>query len=335
MMFNVRRLRGRNWCFTLNNYTVAERARFETLAGLPEVRYMVFQEEVAGTGTPHLQGYVEFVKAFRLNGVKAFFTAPRLHLERRRGTAGQASDYCQKAASRKPGTEVFESGTIQRGGFTEVVLAVKDGMNLADAAEVYPEQFVKHSGGLAKLRAITMPERAWAMEVLIFYGPTRAGKSFKAHKDYPDAYAASWPAKNGVFWWPLYDGQETVIMDEFRHQVPMDVMLRLLDRYPLKVQFKGGWSTFCSKRIVITTNIDPTEWYPNVKDVSMLRARLQEFGKIFLFSLPCPKPDGVPNPTFVEIELADRLEPSTDFSSRSGGEAVYDTMRTGDDLEEF
>lgn len=41
-------------------------------------------------------------------------------------------------------------------------------------------------------------------------------------------------------------------------------MLRLLDRYPFNVQFKGGSLPFTSKKIYITSNQEPRTWYKNV-----------------------------------------------------------------------
>ncbi len=98
-----------------------------------------------------------------------------------------------------------------------------------------------------------------------------------------------------------------MVLDEFRHQIKMDDMLMLLDRYPYKIQYKGGFTTFRSKTIVITTNISPENWYPGVRDVTMLRRRLTEFCKLYEFqAIDGHDGDGLPNITKAEMPLADR-----------------------------
>lgn len=66
-----RNTKNRSWCFTWNNYTENDiRYLVENLA---ESRYL-FGEEVGGnTGTPHLQGVVNFKSARSFNSVKKLF----------------------------------------------------------------------------------------------------------------------------------------------------------------------------------------------------------------------------------------------------------------------
>lgn len=81
------------WCFTYNNYTDADIARLLDLDG---VDYIVFGYEIAEeTGTPHLQGYVEFTNRRTFNAAKRAI-GERCHLEPRRGSAYQAAGYCIK-----------------------------------------------------------------------------------------------------------------------------------------------------------------------------------------------------------------------------------------------
>ena len=60
------------------------------------------------------------------------------------------------------------------------------------------------------------------------------------------------------------ESQETVIIDDFYGWMPFDTLLRLTDRYPMLVDIKGGAVQFTAKRIIITSNEVPDNWYPNV-----------------------------------------------------------------------
>jgi len=87
----------KNWCFTINNYTVDG---LERLASLDEfigssIQYFIIGKETSESGTPHIQGYIQFTKRQRMSQVKRFLGA-KAHVEVSRGTAREASRYCMK-----------------------------------------------------------------------------------------------------------------------------------------------------------------------------------------------------------------------------------------------
>lgn len=87
-------MQGKYWCFTLNNYGAEDLLRLRALGA--QCNYLVFGYETApDTGTPHLQGYVEFETNQRFRRVKEK-VGDNAHLEKRRGSAQEASDYCKK-----------------------------------------------------------------------------------------------------------------------------------------------------------------------------------------------------------------------------------------------
>lgn len=82
--------RGRAWCFTLNNYTDEELAHMAKCVG----KWIIGKEVAPETGTPHLQGYVEFPNARRLGGVKKLVT--RAHWELAVADKLSNIKYCRK-----------------------------------------------------------------------------------------------------------------------------------------------------------------------------------------------------------------------------------------------
>ena len=87
--------RSARFCFTTNNYTAATVALFSGLIDREDVSYLVFGREVAPeTGTPHLQGYVEFSARRAIGRVRDLLT--RSHVEVARGSPEQCSQYCKK-----------------------------------------------------------------------------------------------------------------------------------------------------------------------------------------------------------------------------------------------
>jgi len=86
-----------DYCFTWNNRTVAE----VTMACLTQttdtpgsIAYCRAQAEVGDSGTPHVQGFIQFGSARSLGFCKKLL--PGAHFEKRRGSATQANDYCNK-----------------------------------------------------------------------------------------------------------------------------------------------------------------------------------------------------------------------------------------------
>jgi len=90
--------KGRKWCFTLNNYTELEYGR---IIGIPETEYkylIVGRELCPTTGTPHLQGFVNWGRDVRFGAVRERLggEGSRIHIERARGTDLQNQEYCKK-----------------------------------------------------------------------------------------------------------------------------------------------------------------------------------------------------------------------------------------------
>ena len=281
-------MRARNWCFTLNNPTAEDYDFWEAIGEWEHkgiIRYVILQEEIGEEGLNHFQGYIELKRPIRLRRMKIYF-GDRYHFEKRLGSQAAAIAYCRKADSRVEDGLSIEWGTKKRGSngkFHEAVMAIADGMMIDEVEEEYTEQFVMFKDKLQDFALHLKGKRHWAMDVRIYVGKTGSGKSYTADQE-DDHYNAPW-LKGGRWWWEGYTGQFCVVLDEFRHQLKMDVMLKVFDRYAWHLEAKGRSFQFVSHKIVITTNIDPKDWYPgvSVEKKEPLRRRIQEFAKIYDF----------------------------------------------------
>ena len=267
------------WCFTINNYTESDIEQLKQLT----VQYIVFQQEVGENGTAHLQGYVEFHSGRTFDRLKRVF--PRAHFERRHGTAKQASEYCKKQNTRKPGTQPYESGQISSQGrrtdLEHVRATIQSGATDLDLANqhfalwcVYRHAFADYR----RLAGIGKIVRTWKTELIIYWGDTGTGKSRKAHEENPGAY---WlPKANGkgtATWWPGYYGQETVIIDDFYCWLPLDTMLHLADRYPMIVRVNTQTDQeFLARKIIITSNSNPRTWYSQYSNQAAFLRRIDK-----------------------------------------------------------
>lgn len=123
---------------------------------------------------------------------------------------------------------------------------------------MYPDLMARYPRMVPAVRAAFRCVRESAPEVHIYFGDAGAGKSRLAHELAPDAYV-----KVPGVWWDHYCGQSDVIMDDFYglDSYAYDLFLQLTDRYKFTAQVKGGMVPVNPKRIFITSNKHPRDWY--------------------------------------------------------------------------
>lgn len=240
----------RNFVFTLNNWTKEEQ---DSLRSGKWWSYIVWGREVGEEGTHHLQGYAEMDKACEFTKIRKLI--PRAHLESRRGTNLQAIEYCQKEGNWEEHGEKKSSGG-SRTDVQKAYAAAKEGLTL--------EKFIDEEPGFQALRIFEIarvarqPDRKFKPEVIWIWGKTGAGKT----RYVMDKESDIWKSSGDLKWWCGYENQEAVLLDEFRpHKISWDRLLTILDRYPERVEVKGGSRKLNSKRMYITANVGPEEMY--------------------------------------------------------------------------
>ncbi len=82
----------KRWCFTLNNYTDEEISSIVPIFK-EKCKIAFFSKEVGESGTPHLQGYLEFKTKSRPSSV---FSLKRIHFEKSKGNCEENIAYCSK-----------------------------------------------------------------------------------------------------------------------------------------------------------------------------------------------------------------------------------------------
>lgn len=87
--------RTRHWCFTVNNWTAANDELLKALGAAESTSYLVYGYEEGESGTPHLQGYFVHRDVITFATVRTLLPAGA-HVEVKRGSPQQASDYCKK-----------------------------------------------------------------------------------------------------------------------------------------------------------------------------------------------------------------------------------------------
>ncbi len=306
----------RNFIFTLNNPEESEREFWQNLADNQrtrdrlQVKYVVYQEERHDTeeeiidftsitgnsgtrteltlGTPHLQGYVELTRAIRLAGIKLRFGS-RVHYEKRRGSQAQCIAYCTKTETRLAGGDAGEGGEAKKLGkdkLSVVAAIIKEegakNVDITSLSHDYASTFIKYGSKITSYILSQLPDREGPPKIIILFGKTGTGKSAYAKEKHSDAYWVPRPQKGG-WWWFNYKGQQWIVLDDWRKGFCSYAdALRLFDRYSMTVQMKEACMKMVTTNILITTNVDPMQWYPGLsyEEKAPLRRRLHDFAEI-------------------------------------------------------
>lgn len=269
----------KDWCFTLNNYTENDVDQLRELESNDDVVYLICGRESGESGTPHLQGFVQLRRKKTLQGAKTLLGSNTIHLERRRGTPDEAAQYCKKE------NNWFEHGTIERqtgaghrSDLAQIQESLRNGASMLDVANEHFGTFVRYNRGIALYMDLRTEPRSWRTQCIWYWGRTGSGKSRTAFEESRALCGGSvcYLGDPSLKWFDPYRGEKGIVIDDFDGTASVPVLLRLLDRYPLRVPIKGGFME-CSARIVwITSNKAPEELYGNHHQFEALLRRMDE-----------------------------------------------------------
>lgn len=212
----------------------------------------------------HLQGFLQLKAPHDIVWLKKHIH-PTAHFEKMHGSTAQNFDYCGKSDTHVAGP--FEFGTRPSGqGFRqdldEIRLKLRAGEKMLDIADAHFGSFVRYYKGFELYKSFISPPRSWKTEVMLVYGDSGVGKTRWAAENFPDAY---WIYhQDNAKWFDGYHGQQTVIIDEFSSWLKVGLLNRLLDRYPVTVETKGGCVNFNPSVVIITSNYEIKDWYKKV-----------------------------------------------------------------------
>jgi len=255
----------RRFVFTLNNWTEAE-WNYITTVFIHYCLWMIVGKEVGENETPHLQGACILLpsRQIRFSQLKTTVGFARAHVEVMRGEPAASQLYCSKQD-----LHPFVYGTLptpgKRNDIHNAVNIIKSGKRLRELIEDDETciTFVKYHKGLSLVRHELAPRRdpsATPPEIIWMYGKTGLGKTKCAWKYAVARFGHSeiWMSSDQrLQWFNGYDGHRIAIFDDFRaRKVPFNLLLRVTDRYPLKVPVKGSDVSWCPDVIIFTSPYD-------------------------------------------------------------------------------
>jgi hypothetical protein len=269
--------RVRNFCFT---------SHVGPIEFSDDMTYLIQGEEIGKeTNKEHIQGFVIFKNPRMLSGVIKKYKG--VHWEVCKGTPLENVEYCKKEGKftewgTAPKAQGARTDVVKLGELVKKGLSDREICEFVDVDEEGNEKefcgtWIRNYKGIREARKVLHPvaRRNWVMDVRIYWGPSGSGKTRKVWDEFSDIYV-----KPVGRWWDGYEGQEVVLIDDFDpnncFDIQFDFYLKLLDRYPMSVEVKGGFVEFTSKRVIFTSNHGPDTWFVNKSNRAAFFRRISE-----------------------------------------------------------
>lgn len=281
------------WCFTVNN-PVEPYLSFDST----HVQCLVYQLERGESGTPHLQGYIEFTRRRTISQVKQYTGLERAHVERRLGSKEQAINYCTKDDGRIAGPWLFgELGNTagKRNDLKVFVDAVSNGLNRDDIIDEFPEllarypRFVDAVFERKRVKELPTPDfrprEGWQQSlwttcctepdpraIIWYYDSTgNTGKSWFANSC-PNAYVITGGKHADIFY--AYKFEKVVIFDwprDHEERFPYGVAESFKNGYFLSTKYEVKRVRFNVPHVIVFSN-----FYPDRSKLSQDRWEINE-----------------------------------------------------------
>lgn len=254
----------RNWCFTC--FTPRTNWGKIYKENTDKIRYLCVGIEVCPkTKKQHYQGWVQMKNAIRMSTLKNLFNDKTIHCEPCKGNEEQNDKYCQKEKNFKTWGEFQKQGQrndlkaiydrIQKGELTEEQLMAED-------FRIY----CMYRNGFKDAFALALKNKSSQfrhVEVEYCYGETGTGKTRYAMEN-QDVYKIQ---GSDLQWFDGYNGQQTLVIDEYANDVKITQLLALLDGYQLRLNVKGGFSWAAWTKVILTSNLSPELLHSNANQL--------------------------------------------------------------------
>jgi len=241
--------RATRWCFTDYKFLDWKKLHEEK----DNIRYIGFGDEICPkTKRKHLQGWIQLVNGITRNGLKKLVDSKQISIRICKGSIKANEKYCHKDG------KWTEYGEFVTQGARTDIWALKEiidnGGDLLDVAEADFGCYLRYNRGFEKYKQMIDEKRRKEfrkVEVAIIKGPTGCGKTKRAVETCPDYYKIS---GDNLQWFDGYNGEKTLVIDEYDNQIPCTKLLSILDGYQYRLPVKGGFTYANWDRVILTTN---------------------------------------------------------------------------------
>lgn len=286
----------RKFTLTINNPQTHgfDHARIRSiLSDFPGVEYWCMCDETGDKGTYHTHLYMAFRNSVMFDTVRSKFYGA--HIEPAKGKHRENRDYIRKegkwlddAKHETNHPETFEEwGELppdksrSESQAEQIMQMVMEGKTNAQILREMPTAYSKINY-IEQARQTLLQEQhenEWRnLSVTYIWGETGAGKTRSVMDlyGYPNVYRVMDYAHP----FDGYKGQDVILFDEFRIQLPLSAMLGYLDGYPVELPCRYANKQARFTKVFLVSNIPLEQQYPTVQmdkpgDWAAFRRRIQ------------------------------------------------------------
>jgi len=192
------------------------------------------------------------------------------HVEIAKGSPEENRTYCMKEGN------FIEEGKLPKQGERSDLGLILDSIKDENKSELaiateQPDKWCQYGKRFEAYRMLLRGEkRKWETLVIINWGVSGTGKTRAAYEKYPNIVPVIMSGDTNCPFISGYAGEDEVLFDDFTPRMcNREYVLKLLDRYPMQANIKGGSVNWKPRVVVITTNENPTKWYE--QDAAFIR----------------------------------------------------------------
>lgn len=275
-------VRSRKWLLTINN-PLEKGYTHEVLKNLicatKQCVYWCMSDEVGGvTQTNHTHVYIACSSAVRFSVLFKRFTGA--HFDVAKGTSQENRDYVfkegkwlkddkgetNKRDTHEEGGELPVERQGKRNDLEDLYDMIKQGMDNYEIIEANP-QYLMNIDKLDKCRQTIRNKDARTkrrnVKCTYIYGGTGTGKTRYVMDKYGDDKVYMVSDYKHPF--DEYDGEDVILFDEFRSDIPLKRMLQYLDVYALRLPCRYMNKQAEYTKVYITSNVGLRDQYTDIQ----------------------------------------------------------------------
>lgn len=296
--------RSRKYCLVFNNpdkhKNCSHQAIKEKLSDWGNIIYWCMCDEIAKA--PHTHLYAQFKNPVYFSSIKKAF--PSAHIEEAQGTAEENRMYIRKEGKwedTEKGTtnlkDTFEewgvmpkAGQGRRSDLANLYQMIKDGYSNVEILEHNPDNLLNlqhiDKARLEILSSRYKSERRLNLLVTYVSGATGLGKSRYILDNHGDSNVYRIVDYKNPF--DTYSGEDVIVFEEFRSDLPIGNMLNYLDIYPLQLPARYNNRQACYNFIYIVSNWKLEDQYHNIylEQKETWNAFLRRIHKVRIYTAP-------------------------------------------------
>lgn len=248
------------------------------LSEFPGIEYWCMCDETGEQGTYHTHIYAAFRNSVMFDTVRSKFYGA--HIEPAKGKHRENRDYIRKEGKWQDDAkhETNHAETFEEWGdlppdkgksetqAEQIMQMVRDGKSNAEILDEMPTAY-NRLNYIEQARQTLLEARyknEWRkLSVTYIWGDTGAGKTRSVMDLY--GYANVYRVMDYAHPFDNYKGQDVILFDEFRSQLPLSAMLGYLEGYPTELPCRYANKVACFTKVFLVSNIPLEHQYPNVQ----------------------------------------------------------------------